>query len=91
MDNEVFVLYLLKNAFHKVQSSTKDTEEESSSIKKRKKTRKPLMFLAAIDRSVWSLFFIIVHNSFTSLTFQERLREFGGERAAILKYTQENR
>ena len=52
MDNEVFVLYLLKNAFHKVQSSTKDTEEESSSIKKRKKTRKPLMFLAAIDRSV---------------------------------------
>ena len=48
------------------------------------------MFLAAIDRSVRSLFLIIVRNSFTSLSFQERLREFGGERAAILKYTQEN-
>ena len=53
--------------------------------KKRKKTRKPLMFLAAIDRSVRSLFLIIVRNSFTSPSFQERLRKFGGERAAILK------
>ena len=43
------------------------------------------MFLAAIDRSVRSLFLIIVRNSFTSLSFQERLCEFGGERAAILK------
>lgn len=35
--------------------------------------------------------FTIASNSFTSLSFQERPRDFGGERAAILKYTQENR
>ena len=63
-----FVLYLLRMTFHKVQSSTMDTEfginltARIIYLKKRKKTRKFFLFLAgmmltnpAIDRSVWSL------------------------------------
>jgi len=69
MDDEAFVLYLLRKTFHKlVQSSTMDTEVGKNLparilyLKKGKKTRKLFMFLAAImltnppiDRSVWSL------------------------------------
>jgi len=54
MDDEAFVLYLLRKTFHKVQSSTMDTEVGKKLparilyLKKGKKTRKLFMFLAAI-------------------------------------------
>ena len=54
MDDEAFVLHLLRKTFHKVQSSTLDTEVGKNFparilyLKKGKKTRKLFMFLAAI-------------------------------------------
>ena len=62
------MLYLLRKTFHKVQTSTMNAEVGKNLpvrilyFKKRKKTRKLFMFLAAImwtnppiDSSVWSL------------------------------------
>ena len=54
VDDEAFMLYLLRMTFHKVQSSTMDTEVGKNLqgrilyLKKGKKTRKLFMFLAAI-------------------------------------------
>ena len=54
MDDEALVLYLLRKTFHKVQTSTQKTEFSINLpvkilyLKKRKKTRKLFMFLAAV-------------------------------------------
>ena len=86
-------------SIHKVQSSTLDTEVGKNFparilyLQKGKKTRKLFMFLAAImlanpvHPSIWRLgrFFHNCINCFTSLSFQERPRDFGRETSSHLE------